>query len=181
MASRILTGKKQRFIVGVKQTYENNPIFTPHANGRSPSAFLERRHVREIHPCRVGLYGPDRSGRRSSQGRGCAVREARATIWERLWTRDDIECGDCTQRPDDWNLTFSVKELARFLRGWQPSQSHLHKCKDLSQVWFSRTEEDFRTGGQTEESMHLRHEATPREKRIWAWAIRAALKRGWIR
>jgi len=106
--------------------------------------------------------------------------ECRFVLWEREWSVEDIECGDCSTRPDDWEFTYTVNELANRIRGYQPSQSHLHACMDLSRVWFSRTSENYRTGGSTEESIHLHHEASPREARIWGWAIRYALKRGWI-
>lgn len=112
------------------------------------------------------------------------MKEATVLFFETEWTPEEIEAGGVDPEKHDQSpmvREFSVMELARFLRGWEPSQGHLHKRSDLSRVWFSRSEDDYITGGKIEESMHLRHEATPREQRIWAWAIRAALKRGLIR
>lgn len=112
------------------------------------------------------------------------MREATVWFFEIEWTPEEIEAGEVDAEKHDQSpmiSEFGVRDLSDFLRGWNPSQGHLHKCTDLSRVWFSRTDEDYRTGGQTEETMHLMHDATPREQRIWAWAIQAAIKRGWIR
>lgn len=109
--------------------------------------------------------------------------ECRVWSWETEWTPEEIEAGELDAEKLDQEPYLSecpVRDLSSLLRGYQPSQSHLHTCRDLSRVWFSRTDENYRTGGCTEESIHLHHEASPREARIWAWAIRYALKRGWL-
>lgn len=109
--------------------------------------------------------------------------ECRVWSWEIEWLPEEIEAGELDAEKLDQEPYLSectVRDLASLLRGCHPSQCHLHAHRDLSRVWFRWSDVNLRTGGSTEESIHLHPEASPREARIWGWAIRYALKRGWI-
>lgn len=109
--------------------------------------------------------------------------ECRVWLWETEWAPEEIEAGELDAgngNEEPYLSECTARELASLLRGWSPNPRSLHKCKDLSLVWFTSSNENYRTGGDTEKNMALHHEASQREARIWAWAIRHALKRGWI-
>lgn len=100
--------------------------------------------------------------------------EVRVVVYETQWSKQDYINGYTDKESEESELSFTVSELARELKFWMPSQSHLHKCRDIFQVWFSRT--DYIDGEPWEVSLHLHSEATDREKRIWSWAIQKLIK-----
>lgn len=101
--------------------------------------------------------------------------ECRIVRIERDWTPEDLEAGESDSEPYIREEAFCLRDLVRELKRKTPSCFPLRG--DLSHVWASDWEQDIRTGTQTETTIHLHKDATPREKRIWAWAFNAANKK----
>lgn len=100
--------------------------------------------------------------------------EVRVLVCETQWSQQDYINGYPEKESEPNELLFTVGGLARELRYWEASESHLHKSKDLFRVCFYRSENIC--GELWELSLHLHDEATLREKRIWQWAIQKLIK-----
>lgn len=101
-------------------------------------------------------------------------------MFSQIWTQEDIEAGECSEEAtcsghSDPTLRQLIHEIE--WGGYSASQSHLMQCRDLSRVWLMRSDQDICTGDVCEVSLHLDRDATPRQRRIWEWALRHLAKR----
>jgi hypothetical protein len=99
----------------------------------------------------------------------------RVTKIEKEWTAEDLEAGESDSEPWVEEDSLELRDIIDKIKWAEPSCYPL--SGDLSHVWATEAEQDFRTGNETETSWHLHKDATPREKRMWAWALRAANKK----
>lgn len=108
------------------------------------------------------------------------IRETLTERYSQVWEEEDLEAGECSRESTLREYaSFTLRQLIQKIDwgGYSASQSHLMQCRDLSRVWLMRSDQCFRTGDITEETLHLFSEATPRQRRIWAWALRHLAKR----
>ena len=104
-----------------------------------------------------------------------ATNEARCVFYQRDWSVEELEAGECDSDNEalckDLNLT--LLEIAEEIRGW-----HISPSKISHRTWAYTYDEDFRSGGQEESSLRLSHDATKQEKSIWIKALEFAKMKG---
>ena len=107
-----------------------------------------------------------------------ATNEARCVFYQRDWSAEELEAGECDADNEAFRNEYDLTllEIAKNIRGWQISDSH-----EINEYTFANTGEDnYNTGGRVESSLHLTFEATKQEKRIWIKALEFAKRNGWV-
>lgn len=107
-----------------------------------------------------------------------ATNEARCVFYQRNWSAEEVEAGDHNDDNEalreECNLT--LLEIAQKIRGGELSDSN-----DIYEYTYAYISQDnFKSGGRVESSLHLTFGATKQEERIWVKALEYAKRKGWV-
>ncbi len=92
-------------------------------------------------------------------------------------TPESAEQGDAAERGLEWEGELTFRELVRELQAY--FMLSVHPCtEEMAQKFapwaIKEGDTDFKTGAETNYSLHLDNSRDPRARRYWAKALRAA-------